>query len=188
MKIIFIFIALLLAVVVLADVSLDSSCSDDCDDIDRAWNELRTYLEITPPNSGRFFNPATNGWVPESVYLSRPETVAQSPSASTASTTKTFTLTGKDLKFFMDGVVNPDLHVKLNDRVTIKFSSQESTPHNWYAPGFTARTVNSFKDSTFGSIPVSVEFVANKVGTFEYYCEVGDHKQMGMKGNLIVET
>ncbi len=32
-----------------------------------------------------------------------------------------------------------------------------------------------------------IEFVASKKGTFEYYCSVGQHRQMGMMGNLIVE-
>jgi plastocyanin len=33
----------------------------------------------------------------------------------------------------------------------------------------------------------SVEFIASKSGTFEYYCSVGTHRQMGMVGSLIVE-
>ncbi len=33
----------------------------------------------------------------------------------------------------------------------------------------------------------SVEFTADKAGTFEYYCSVGQHRQMGMKGTLTVE-
>lgn len=32
-----------------------------------------------------------------------------------------------------------------------------------------------------------VEFVADKAGTFEYYCSVGKHRAMGMVGKLIVE-
>ncbi|MEY4731380.1 MAG: hypothetical protein RL681_326, partial [Candidatus Parcubacteria bacterium] len=32
----------------------------------------------------------------------------------------------------------------------------------------------------------TIEFVANKAGTFEYYCSVGSHRQMGMKGTLTV--
>ena len=32
-----------------------------------------------------------------------------------------------------------------------------------------------------------VEFVVDKAGTFEYYCSVGNHRQMGMVGKLIVE-
>ena len=33
----------------------------------------------------------------------------------------------------------------------------------------------------------TVEFVADQVGTFEYYCSVGDHKSKGQVGTLIVE-
>lgn len=32
-----------------------------------------------------------------------------------------------------------------------------------------------------------IEFVVDKAGTFEYYCSVGKHRQMGMVGKLIVE-
>lgn len=32
----------------------------------------------------------------------------------------------------------------------------------------------------------TIEFVADKVGEFEYYCSVGTHRQMGMVGTLIV--
>jgi plastocyanin len=31
-----------------------------------------------------------------------------------------------------------------------------------------------------------IEFTADKVGSFEYYCSVGSHRQMGMKGVLKV--
>lgn len=33
----------------------------------------------------------------------------------------------------------------------------------------------------------TVEFVADKAGTFEFYCSVGNHRQMGMVGKLIIE-
>ncbi|MDB5254058.1 MAG: Blue (Type 1) copper protein [Parcubacteria group bacterium] len=33
----------------------------------------------------------------------------------------------------------------------------------------------------------TVTFVADKTGSFEYYCSVGTHRQMGMKGTLIVK-
>lgn len=33
----------------------------------------------------------------------------------------------------------------------------------------------------------TVEFVADQVGTFEYYCSVGQHRQNGQVGQLIVE-
>ena len=33
----------------------------------------------------------------------------------------------------------------------------------------------------------TVTFTADKVGTFEYYCSVGNHRQLGMKGTLTVK-
>jgi nitrosocyanin len=33
----------------------------------------------------------------------------------------------------------------------------------------------------------TVEFVADKKGSFEYYCSVGNHRAMGMVGTLVVE-
>jgi plastocyanin len=33
----------------------------------------------------------------------------------------------------------------------------------------------------------SVEFTADKVGSFEFYCSVGNHRAMGMKGTLVVQ-
>lgn len=33
----------------------------------------------------------------------------------------------------------------------------------------------------------TLDFVADQTGTFEFYCSVGQHRQMGMTGNFIVE-
>ena len=105
---------------------------------------------------------------------------ASDPSGDSASV-KTFTLTGENFKFVMGGVDNPDLKVKVGDTVRIEFTSKQGF-HDWVVDEFNAataqvRAVNS----------TSVEFVADKAGTFEYYCSVGSHRQQGMKGNLIVE-
>jgi len=32
-----------------------------------------------------------------------------------------------------------------------------------------------------------IDFIADKSGTFEFYCSVGNHRQMGMVGKLIVK-
>ncbi|MBP7842698.1 cupredoxin domain-containing protein [Candidatus Woesebacteria bacterium] len=34
---------------------------------------------------------------------------------------------------------------------------------------------------------IQVEIPTDKPGTYEYYCSVGQHRQMGMKGMLIIE-
>lgn len=33
----------------------------------------------------------------------------------------------------------------------------------------------------------TIEFTASKKGTYEYYCSVGNHRAMGMKGTFIVQ-
>ena len=94
---------------------------------------------------------------------------------------KTFVLTGENFKFFMDGVENPELRVKEGDKVMIKFTSTSGF-HDWKLDDFNAATE---KVNDGGS--TSVEFIANKRGTFEYYCSVGQHRAQGMKGSLIIE-
>jgi len=95
---------------------------------------------------------------------------------------KTFVLTGDNFKFVMDGVDNPNLVVKEGDKVRIEFTSSKGF-HDWVVDEFSAATeqVRDTDGSTF------VEFIADKKGTFEYYCSVGKHRANGMKGNLIVE-
>lgn len=73
------------------------------------------------------------------------------------------------------------IKVKKGDLVTINFESTEGA-HDWVIdePGARTEIVTPGKKT-------SVTFIADKVGTFEYYCSVGDHRQKGMKGKFIVE-
>lgn len=92
-----------------------------------------------------------------------------------------FTLTGENFAFFMDGEEAPTLTVSEGDTVRIEFTSTDGF-HDFVIDEFDAATeqVMAF-NSTF------VEFVADQKGTFEYYCSVGQHRQNGMVGTLIVE-
>jgi len=74
-----------------------------------------------------------------------------------------------------------EIRVKKGDTVTINFESSEGL-HDWVVDEFNAAT----KQVTPGT-PTSVTFVADKTGTFEYYCSVGNHRAQGMVGKLIVE-
>ncbi|MEN9625915.1 MAG: hypothetical protein RL557_243 [archaeon] len=94
---------------------------------------------------------------------------------------KIFVLTGENFKFMMDGVDNPILRVKEGDTVKIEFESVGGF-HDWKIDEFGAATQ---KVNEGGK--TSVVFVANKKGSFEYYCSVGQHRANGMKGTLIVE-
>ena len=94
---------------------------------------------------------------------------------------KTFFITEDHLRFFINGVENPDIKVNEGDKVRIEFTSTEGF-HDWEIDEFNAATekVNAGSSS-------SVEFVADKKGTFEYYCSVGQHRAKGMVGKFIVE-
>lgn len=72
------------------------------------------------------------------------------------------------------------IRVKKGDRVKLTFQNQTGT-HDWVLDEFNAQT-----SILQGQKSETIEFVADKVGTFEYYCSVGTHRQMGMKGAFII--
>jgi len=74
-----------------------------------------------------------------------------------------------------------EIRVSEGDTVRIIFTS-ESGLHDWTLDEFGAATAR-----VNGGETTSVEFVANRTGTFEYYCSVGTHRQLGMVGTFIVE-
>ncbi len=74
-----------------------------------------------------------------------------------------------------------EIRVKKGDTVTLNFES-EAGFHDWVVDEFSART-----EKVRAGGKTSVTFVADKTGTFEYYCSVGSHRANGMVGNLIVE-
>lgn len=87
-----------------------------------------------------------------------------------------FRVTGADYAF------DPtEIKVKEGDRVRIVFVSEDMM-HDWVLDEFDARTeiLPAGQEQT-------IEFVADQVGEFEYYCSVGNHRAMGMVGTLIVE-
>jgi plastocyanin len=93
----------------------------------------------------------------------------------------TFDLTSSHFRFYLNGVESPDLKVKQGDKVKIILNNEEGF-HDWKLDEFNAAT----KQIKAGSSD-TIEFVADKKGTFEYYCSVGQHRANGMKGKFIVE-
>jgi len=99
-----------------------------------------------------------------------------SSSATTSPQVKEFTVVGTNFAFSV-----PEMRVNEGDTVRIHFKSSAGL-HDWKIDEFSAATAK-----LQGGQEETIEFVADKKGTFEYYCSVGSHRQMGMKGNLIVE-
>ena len=89
---------------------------------------------------------------------------------------KEFTVTGKNFAFSPSTIT-----VKKGDRVKVIFKN-ENGYHDFVIDEFGAATKQAQSPTM-----ETIEFTANKTGTFEYYCSVGSHRAMGMKGTLKVE-
>ena len=74
-----------------------------------------------------------------------------------------------------------EIRVKQGDTVRIVFTSTGGM-HDFVIDEFDVKTkILQAEESE------TIEFVASEAGTFEYYCSVGNHRQMGMVGKLVVE-
>lgn len=91
---------------------------------------------------------------------------------------KVFDIEGKPFEFSIK-----EIKVNVGDKVRINFKNTQGT-HDFSIKEFDAQTKMLQAGETG-----SVEFVADKKGTFEYFCSVGNgfHRQQGMVGKLIVE-
>lgn len=81
----------------------------------------------------------------------------------------------------IDGQVNPDLKAGVGDTVKVHLTSGEGAMHNFYLDEFNVKSAD-----VMGQDGVTVEFVAGREGTFEYYCAIPGHRQAGMFGKFIV--
>lgn len=108
---------------------------------------------------------------------------AQEQSAENSGTTDTgtqlavreFTVHGKPFSF------SPStLTVNKGEKVRITFVNDEGT-HDLVVDGYNVRT-----NTIQAGQSETIEFIADKEGSFEYYCSVGSHRQLGMRGTLVV--
>jgi plastocyanin len=89
---------------------------------------------------------------------------------------KIFNLDSSNFKFSVT-----EIKVKKGDTVKITLTNSQGF-HNWVVDEFDAST----KQIKTGETD-TIEFVADATGIFEYYCSVGNHRQLGMVGTFIVE-
>ncbi|MFZ2484698.1 MAG: cupredoxin domain-containing protein [Minisyncoccia bacterium] len=92
------------------------------------------------------------------------------------STVKEFTVDASSYKFSPSTMT-----VNVGDTVKITVKNVGGI-HDLKIDEFSAATrkLNSGESET-------ITFVANKAGSFEYYCSIGTHRQMGMVGTLTVK-
>lgn len=93
-----------------------------------------------------------------------------------APATKSFTISGNNFAFDVTTI-----EVNKGDKVKITFKNTGGN-HDLRVEGYDVGTkvLGNGKEETF-------EFEADKSGSFEYFCSVGSHRAMGMKGALIVK-
>ncbi len=109
------------------------------------------------------------GLVDENVSTTTTETTS-------AEVVKEFTVSGTNYAF------DPStIKVKKGDKVKITFKNTQGF-HDWVMDEYGVATKQTNAPTT-----EVLEFTADKVGSFEYYCSVGSHRAMGMKGTLVVE-
>ena len=82
----------------------------------------------------------------------------------------------------IDGVINPELHVKSGDVVQITLVDGDGAQHNIFLPDFNAHS----DDITGPGASTVIVFRADQDGTFAYFCSILGHRQAGMEGKLIV--
>lgn len=88
---------------------------------------------------------------------------------------KEFNVTNQGFTF------NPkNISVKKGDKVKITFKNGGGT-HD-----FRIEVYNIGTEVLQNGMSQSIEFTADKEGTFEFYCSVGNHRAMGMKGTFTV--
>lgn len=113
------------------------------------------------------------------------DTVTPTPIPSTNSTGVTSPVASPSVKEFTISASNykydvSNISVNKGDTVRIILKDTEGT-HDLVVDGYNVST----KVLNAGEQDV-IEFTADKPGQFEYYCSIGQHRQMGMVGTLTV--
>lgn len=88
---------------------------------------------------------------------------------------KEFVINNKGMAF-----EQPEIVVNQGDTVRITFRNTGGM-HDFVIDEFNVKTAQLQAGNE-----ETIEFVADKPGIFEYYCSVGNHRAMGMKGTLTV--
>lgn len=103
-------------------------------------------------------------------------TTTDTKTAPAAPTVKSFTVSGQNFSFTPN-----TLAVKKGDTVKITFKNLNGN-HDLVIDEFNVNT-----GIIAAGTEKTVEFVAGKAGSFQYYCSVGQHRAMGMWGTLTVQ-
>lgn len=127
-------------------------------------------------NSTNESDAATSGMVIEGSTAADTEVVSVDTNVDAGLEPLVFTVDSFNYGYSME-----EIRVPAGTEVTINLTNSGGF-HDLVIDEFAAATE---KISAGGA--TSVTFVADKAGTYEYYCSVGNHRAQGMVGTLIVE-
>jgi len=120
--------------------------------------------------------PVSTSDIMENGVISNNMPTIDTPDTKEALAIKEFVVTGQNFSF------EPAMiKVKKGDRVKITFQNTEGF-HDFRIDEYGVAAKQAKSPAT-----EVLEFTADQAGSFEYYCSVGTHRSMGMKGTLVVE-
>lgn len=104
------------------------------------------------------------------------KTQVSTESSPSATAVKEVVIEGSNFKFVPDTFT-----VKSGETVKITFKNVQGM-HDFVVDSLNIKTpvIQTNQDAT-------VEFVATAPGTYEFYCSIDTHRQIGMKGTLVIE-
>lgn len=117
----------------------------------------------------------TTGTITTTTPTSTISTSTRTGVATTTASVKSFTITGSNFSF-----IPTTITVSKGDRVRITLKNTGGL-HDLKIDAFNVATAK-----LNGGSSETIEFVADKAGSFEYYCSVGNNRALGMKGTLVV--
>ncbi len=87
-------------------------------------------------------------------------------------------------EFYLDGEeeANPTIFISQGSTVELTLCVTGGR-HDWVVDEFDVATAQIGQDDECSM----VEFTADQTGEFEYYCSVGNHREEGMYGAIVVE-
>ena len=92
-------------------------------------------------------------------------------------TVREITVTGSEYKFSPGNI-----SVARGEQVRIIFQNSGTLPHN-----LTINKLGIDTDTIPGGGSTTIEFVAGKTGIFTMFCSVGNHRSLGMEGEVEVK-
>lgn len=145
-------------------------------------NALVVILLVVAVAGGLWYKNAISTTSKDSKMMTEESTVPTTPSKGVSDTigvdgVRELRIEGSEFKFNL-----ASLTLKKGEKVRLTLANTGMMKHDFVVDELSVRTkiISSGETDT-------IEFTPETIGTFEFYCSVGQHRANGMKGMLTVE-